>query len=117
MTSGGRPASSRISTRRWAVWGTSSEGLSTTAFPQSSAGNIFQVGIAMGKLKGVNRPRHADGSPVAHGPLAAELARHRPAKQATALRGGIVRRIDAFLYVTSGFIEDFAHLTGHRAGQ
>jgi hypothetical protein len=27
-----------------------------TAFPQASAGNIFQVGIASGKLNGVMRP-------------------------------------------------------------
>ncbi len=56
ITSGGSPASSRISTSRWTVWGTSSDGLMITAFPQSSAGNIFQVGIAIGKLNGVIRP-------------------------------------------------------------
>ena len=56
ITSGGRPASSRISTSRWTVWGTSSDGLMITVFPQRSAGNIFQVGIASGKLKGVIRP-------------------------------------------------------------
>ncbi len=36
--------------------GTSSAGLKITAFPQSSAGNIFHVGIASGKLKGVISP-------------------------------------------------------------
>ena len=55
-TSGGNPASTRISTSRWAVCGTSSAGLKITAFPQASAGNIFQVGIAIGKLKGVMSP-------------------------------------------------------------
>src|SRR2546425_525561 len=56
MTSGGSPAASRISTRRCAVCGTSSAGLKITAFPQASAGNIFQVGIAMGKLNGGINP-------------------------------------------------------------
>ncbi len=36
--------------------GTSSAGLMITLFPHTSAGNIFQVGIASGKLNGVIRP-------------------------------------------------------------
>ena len=47
------PASVRISTNRVAVCGVSSAGLSTTVLPQSNAGNIFHVGIAMGKFHGV----------------------------------------------------------------
>ncbi len=54
--SGGNPASSRISTNRLAVWGTSSAGFRMTAFPQARAGNIFHVGMAIGKLKGVIIP-------------------------------------------------------------
>ena len=38
------------------MWGTSSEGLMITAFPHRSAGNIFQVGMAIGKLNGVISP-------------------------------------------------------------
>src|SRR5918997_1566030 len=56
MTSGGSPASSRISTSIVPVCGTSSAGLKTHAFPQTSAGNIFHVGIAIGKLNGVMIP-------------------------------------------------------------
>ena len=56
MTSGGRPASSRISTRIVQVCGTSSDGLRMTELPQSSAGNVFHVGIASGKLNGVMSP-------------------------------------------------------------
>jgi len=56
MTSAGSPASSRISTRTVAVWGTSSAGLNTHAFPHKNAGNIFQVGMAIGKLNGVMIP-------------------------------------------------------------
>ncbi len=55
-TSGGRPASINTSTSRCALCGTSSAGLKITAFPHSSAGNIFHVGIASGKLNGVIRP-------------------------------------------------------------
>jgi len=55
-TSGGSPASSKISTRRCAVCGTSSAGLKITAFPHNKAGNIFHVGIASGKLNGVMSP-------------------------------------------------------------
>jgi hypothetical protein len=51
ITSGGSPASSRISTSSVPVCGTSSAGLKTHAFPQTSAGNIFHVGMASGKLK------------------------------------------------------------------
>ena len=39
------------------MWGTSSAGLKTTAFPHASAGKIFHVGIAKGKLKGVIIPQ------------------------------------------------------------
>ena len=61
MTSGGSPASRRISTNTVPVWGTSSAGLKMQAFPQSSAGNIFQVGIASGKLNGVMMPHRPIG--------------------------------------------------------
>jgi hypothetical protein len=53
---GGIPASSSTSTSSVEVCGTSSAGLRITLFPQTSAGNIFQVGIASGKLNGVMSP-------------------------------------------------------------
>ncbi len=43
-------------TRVFAVFGVSSAGLNTTVFPQTRAGNIFQVGIAIGKFQGVIIP-------------------------------------------------------------
>ena len=52
----GSPAANRISTSTWPVCGTSSLGLKTHAFPQSSAGNIFHVGMAIGKLNGQMSP-------------------------------------------------------------
>jgi hypothetical protein len=53
------------------VCGTSSAGLKTTAFPQSSAGNIFHVGMASGKLKGVMMP----ATPIGRRKLIAHLLR------------------------------------------
>jgi len=46
-----------ISTSTCPVCGTSSAGLNTHAFPQTSAGNIFHVGMASGKLNGVMIPQ------------------------------------------------------------
>ena len=51
--------------------GTSSAGLMITAFPQSSAGNIFHVGIASGKLNGVMSPT----TPIGRRKLIAHLVR------------------------------------------
>ncbi len=69
ITSGGKPGLEQDLDQQVTVWGTSSDGLMITAFPQSSAGNIFQVGIASGKLNGVISPAIADGPAVAHRPL------------------------------------------------
>jgi hypothetical protein len=52
--------------------GTSSAGLKTHAFPQTSAGNIFQVGIASGKLNGVMMP----ATPIGRRKLIAHLLRN-----------------------------------------
>jgi len=53
------------------VWGTSSAGLKITAFPHRSAGNIFHVGIASGKLNGVMSP----ATPIGRRKLIAHLLR------------------------------------------
>ena len=52
-TPGGTPASSRILTKFTADSGVSVAGLNTTVLPQTSAGMIFQDGIAIGKFHGV----------------------------------------------------------------
>ena len=52
----GTPASSSSSTKRWPSAGVSVAGLKTTVFPQTSAGAIFQDGIAIGKFHGVMTP-------------------------------------------------------------
>src|SRR6185503_1658078 len=52
-TPGGIPAASKISVIRTAVAGVIEAGLKTTVLPATSAGAIFQIGIATGKFQGV----------------------------------------------------------------
>ena len=61
-TPGGSPASANIETTIPAVSGVSDAGLKTTAFPATSAGAIFQHGIATGKFQGVIAPTTPIGS-------------------------------------------------------
>jgi len=42
--------------KRWPSIGVSVAGLKTTVFPQTSAGAIFQDGMAIGKFQGVITP-------------------------------------------------------------
>ena len=60
-TPGGKPASSMSSTSRVAHSGASELGLNTTVFPATSAGIIFQHGIAIGKFQGVTMPAIPSG--------------------------------------------------------
>ena len=53
---GGTPASISSSTKRSPSAGVSVAGLKTTVLPQTSAGSIFQLGIAIGKFHGVITP-------------------------------------------------------------
>ena len=55
-TPGGKPASAISSTRSVAQWGVSLDGLKTTVLPVTSAGIIFQHGMAIGKFQGVMIP-------------------------------------------------------------
>ena len=55
-TPGGTPASASSSTKRSPRSGVSVAGLKTTVLPQTSAGAIFQDGIAIGKFQGVITP-------------------------------------------------------------
>ncbi len=55
-TPGGKPASAMSSTSRTAQWGVSLAGLNTTVFPVTSAGIVFQHGMAIGKFQGVMIP-------------------------------------------------------------
>ena len=60
-TPAGNPASSRTLTRLTTESGVSVAGLITTVLPSTSAGIIFQEGIAMGKFQGVMRPATPTG--------------------------------------------------------
>jgi hypothetical protein len=55
-TPAGNPASAISSTRRVAQCGVSLAGLKTTVLPMTSAGIIFQHGMAIGKFQGVMMP-------------------------------------------------------------
>src|SRR5689334_6308188 len=61
-TPGGTPASASSCTKSAAQAGVSDAGLSTTVLPATSAGIIFQQGIAIGKFHGVIRPQIPIGS-------------------------------------------------------
>ena len=56
ITPAGTPASASSSTKRSPSSGVSVAGLKTTVLPQTSAGAIFQLGIAIGKFHGVITP-------------------------------------------------------------
>src|SRR3977135_2980446 len=60
-TPGGIPASANNSTMRTAVAGVSVAGLKTTVLPATSAGAIFQTGIATGKFHGVTQATTPNG--------------------------------------------------------
>ena len=79
-TPAGKPASSMSSTRSVAQCGVSLAGLKTTVFPVTSAGIIFQHGIAIGKFQGVMIPAIPIGWRIAHRPLVGQLGRHRVAE-------------------------------------
>ena len=61
-TPGGRPASSSVLTRLYALFGENWDGLKTTVLPVTIAGMIFHDGIAIGKFHGVTQPTTPTGA-------------------------------------------------------
>ena len=61
-TPAGNPASAASSPKRSAVSGVCSAGLSTTVFPQASAGATFHAAIDRGKFHGMIAPTTPTGS-------------------------------------------------------
>src|SRR5262249_15625322 len=57
----GSPASCRASIKRTVHSGATEAGFTTTVFPVTSAGAIFQAGIATGKFHGVSRDTTPNG--------------------------------------------------------
>ncbi len=73
-------------------------------------------GDRQGEVERRDDPRHTDGPPIGHGPLAAQLRRHGVAEQPATFRGGIVRGVDALLHVAPRLRQHLAHLPGHHRG-
>ena len=96
--------------------GVSSAGLSTTVFPQTSAGQSFQDGIAIGKFHGVIAPT----TPIGIRTLIMNLSgapRRRLAEEAPSLAGHVVAHVDRLLDVAPGLGLDLPHLAGHQVGE
>ena len=120
ITSGGRPASSRISTNRWPVIGTSSAGLNTHAVPADERRKHFPRGNRERKiLNGVMMPATPIGRRKLIAHLLRQFARHRvwPNSRRRPPGGGIERGVDPFLNVAAGFRERLAHLASHDVGE
>ena len=96
--------------------GVSVAGLKTTVLPQTSAGTIFQDGIAIGKFQGVITPT----TPIGMRTLMLNLSRssdgRRLAEEAPALAGHVVAHVDRFLDVAAGLGEHLPHLVRHQVG-
>ena len=113
-TPGGKPASAISSTRSVAQCGVSDDGLNTTVLPVTSAGIVFQHGMAIGKFQGVMIPATPSGWRMLIAHLSGSSDGHRVAGHPAALAGHQVGDVDAFLDVAARLGEDLAHLAGHR---
>ena len=71
------PASTHASTKATPHAGASSDGFITTPLPASSAGKIFQLGMAIGKFQGVIIPTTPTGIRVVHAIFVRHLGRAR----------------------------------------
>ena len=94
-----------------------STGLKTTVLPATSAGIIFQHGIAIGKFQGVMIPAMPIGWRMLIAHLSGSSDGHRVAEHPAALAGHEEGDVDALLDVAAGLGEDLAHLAGHRPGE
>src|SRR5206468_9556087 len=59
--------------------------------------------------------RDTDRPAEAHRPFVAQLRRHRATEQPPALRVGVMRGVDALLYVATRLGQDLPHLARHGA--
>ena len=116
-TPAGKPASSMSSTRSVAHSGASELGLNTTVLPATSAGIIFQHGIAIGKFHGVTIPAMPSGWRMLIAHLSGSSDGHRVARHPASLARHEERDVDALLDVAPRLREDLAHLAGHRPGE
>ena len=73
-TPAGSPAWRQMSVKMSAVSGVVSAGLSTTVFPQASAGAIFQESISSGKFQGMICPATPSGRGLRFGKAYSSLS-------------------------------------------
>ena len=100
--------------KRWPRAGVSVAGLKTTVFPATSAGVIFQDGIAIGKFQGVITPMTPIGFRTDIWNLFLQLGGRRLAEEAPALAAHVEAHVDRFLHVAAGFGLDLPHLVRHQ---
>ena len=96
--------------------GVSWAGLITQVLPQTSAGNSFQDGIAIGKFHGVIMRADAQGLAHGHGKFVGQFGRRGRTKQPASFARHVISGVHRFLNVAAGFLQDFAHFAGHVAG-
>ncbi len=89
----GMPASRKISTMQTAVAGVSDAGLKTTVLPATSAGAIFQTGMATGKFHGVTQRDDAVRLLDGVGEIRRQFGLDRLAVQASRLARAEVRDV------------------------
>ena len=92
-------------------------GLKTTVFPATSAGAIFQDGIAIGKFHGVITPMTPIGMRTDIWNLFRSSDGRRLAEQAPALAAHVEAHVDRFLHVAAGLGLHLPHLVRHEVGE
>src|SRR6185437_12244826 len=76
-------------------------------------GEHLPRGDRHGEVERRHQTGDPDRPPKTHCPFVAQLTRHRVAEETAAFGCGVVRRVDALLYVALGFAHGFAHLARH----
>ena len=113
MTSGGSPASSRISTSTVAGVRHVLGRLEDDRVSAEQRREHLPRGDRHREVERRDEPADADRPAEAHRPLVPQLARHRVPEQPAPLGRGVVRGVDAFLHVAARLRERLAHLARH----
>ena len=92
-------------------------GLKTTVFPATSAGVIFQEGIAIGKFHGVMTPMTSIGMRTDIWNLSRSSEGVVCRNRAPPFPAHVVAHVDRFLDVAAGLGFDLSHLVRHQVGQ
>ena len=111
------PASMHASTKATPHAGASSDGFITTPLPASSAGKIFQLGMAIGKFQGVIIPTTPTGIRVVHASLSCISDGTTSPHGDAALTGDEGGHVDGLLHLAAALDADLARLAAHQLGQ